>query len=67
MSVLLSILLTLSSSLFDELLDPEYLEFLQFISKPVERLPSAEIQLESKEAERAGQCLNVDANQYHPS
>ncbi|XP_074577816.1 regulator of nonsense transcripts UPF3-like [Curcuma longa] len=39
--------------------DPEYLEFLQFISKPVERLPSAEIQLESKEAERAGASKEV--------
>ncbi|KAI3707824.1 hypothetical protein L2E82_36680 [Cichorium intybus] len=34
--------------------DPEYLEFLESISKPVENLPSAEIQLERKEAERAG-------------
>ncbi|KAI3702042.1 hypothetical protein L6452_27647 [Arctium lappa] len=34
--------------------DPEYLEFLEFVSKPVENLPSAEIQLERKEAERAG-------------
>ncbi|KAH9684998.1 smg4 upf3 domain-containing protein [Citrus sinensis] len=34
--------------------DPEYLEFLEFISKPVENLPSAEIQLERREAERAG-------------
>ncbi|KAL8209526.1 hypothetical protein R6Q57_006258, partial [Mikania cordata] len=34
--------------------DPEYLEFLEFVSKPVENLPSAEIQLEKKEAERAG-------------
>ncbi|CAI9294217.1 unnamed protein product [Lactuca saligna] len=34
--------------------DPEYLEFLELISKPVENLPSAEIQLERKEAERAG-------------
>ncbi|XP_076934040.1 regulator of nonsense transcripts UPF3-like isoform X1 [Bidens hawaiensis] len=33
--------------------DPEYLQFLEFISKPVENLPSAEIQLEKKEAERA--------------
>lgn len=36
------------------LADPEYLEFLELISKPVENLPSAEIQLERKEAERAG-------------
>ncbi|KAK6121225.1 hypothetical protein DH2020_044999 [Rehmannia glutinosa] len=34
--------------------DPEYLEFLEIIAKPVENLPSAEIQLERKEAERAG-------------
>lgn len=34
--------------------DPEYLEFLEFLAKPVENLPSAEIQLERKEAERAG-------------
>ncbi|KAG8064587.1 hypothetical protein GUJ93_ZPchr0004g38939 [Zizania palustris] len=33
--------------------DPEYLEFLESISKPAEHLPSAEIQLERKEAERA--------------
>ncbi|RRT58860.1 hypothetical protein B296_00011081 [Ensete ventricosum] len=40
---------------FDGYLDPEYVEFLELISKPVEHLPSAEIQLERKEAERAGQ------------
>ncbi|XP_045820357.1 regulator of nonsense transcripts UPF3-like isoform X7 [Trifolium pratense] len=34
--------------------DPEYLEFLQQLSKPVENLPSAEIQLEKREAERSG-------------
>ncbi|GAB4849178.1 hypothetical protein Ancab_003988 [Ancistrocladus abbreviatus] len=34
--------------------DPEYLEFLEFLAKPVENLPSAEIQLERKEAEQAG-------------
>ncbi|XP_058214258.1 regulator of nonsense transcripts UPF3-like isoform X1 [Rhododendron vialii] len=34
--------------------DSEYLEFLEFIAKPVENLPSAEIQLERREAERAG-------------
>ncbi|KAL5222902.1 hypothetical protein ABZP36_027615 [Zizania latifolia] len=33
--------------------DPEYLEFLESISKPAEHLQSAEIQLERKEAERA--------------
>jgi regulator of nonsense transcripts 3 len=30
------------------------LEFLELIAKPVENLPSAEIQLERREAERAG-------------
>ncbi|KAL8264891.1 hypothetical protein R6Q59_023021 [Mikania micrantha] len=34
--------------------DPEFLEFLELVSKPVENLPSAEIQLERKEVERAG-------------
>lgn len=34
--------------------DPEYLEFLEFLAKPVENLPSAEIQLEKREAERVG-------------
>ncbi|KAI4318536.1 hypothetical protein MLD38_032228 [Melastoma candidum] len=34
--------------------DPEYLEFLEILSKPVENLPSAEIQLERREAERSG-------------
>ncbi|KAL5856751.1 hypothetical protein ACOSQ3_004209 [Xanthoceras sorbifolium] len=34
--------------------DPEYMEFLEVIAKPVENLPSAEIQLERREAERAG-------------
>ncbi|CAL9161139.1 unnamed protein product, partial [Musa hybrid cultivar] len=34
--------------------DPEYMEFLELVSKPLEHLPSAEIQLERKEAERAG-------------
>nr|GEY25870.1 regulator of nonsense transcripts UPF3-like isoform X1 [Tanacetum cinerariifolium]GEY28621.1 regulator of nonsense transcripts UPF3-like isoform X1 [Tanacetum cinerariifolium]GEY28625.1 regulator of nonsense transcripts UPF3-like isoform X1 [Tanacetum cinerariifolium] len=34
--------------------DPEYHEFLELLAKPVENLPSAEIQLERKEAERAG-------------
>ncbi|OVA04791.1 Regulator of nonsense-mediated decay [Macleaya cordata] len=34
--------------------DPEYLEFLELLAKPVENLPSAEIQLERREAERAG-------------
>ncbi|XP_040366320.1 regulator of nonsense transcripts UPF3 isoform X3 [Rosa chinensis] len=34
--------------------DPDYLEFLKHIAKPAEHLPSAEIQLERKEAEQAG-------------
>ncbi|XP_065872693.1 regulator of nonsense transcripts UPF3-like isoform X4 [Euphorbia lathyris] len=34
--------------------DPSYLEFLESISKPAENLPSAEIQLERREAERVG-------------
>ncbi|KAF7836456.1 regulator of nonsense transcripts UPF3-like isoform X1 [Senna tora] len=34
--------------------DPDYLEFLKLIAKPPEHLPSAEIQLERKEAEQAG-------------
>jgi len=33
--------------------DCEYLEFLEFLAKPVENLPSAEVQLERREAERA--------------
>ncbi|KAI4324198.1 hypothetical protein L6164_023753 [Bauhinia variegata] len=34
--------------------DPDYLEFLKLIAQPPEHLPSAEIQLERKEAEQAG-------------
>ncbi|MED6138015.1 hypothetical protein PIB30_070367 [Stylosanthes scabra] len=34
--------------------DSEYLEFLELLAKPVENLPSAEIQLEKREAERLG-------------
>ncbi|XP_039009291.1 regulator of nonsense transcripts UPF3-like isoform X2 [Hibiscus syriacus] len=34
--------------------DPDYLEFLKIIAKPVENLPSAEVQLERKEAELSG-------------
>ncbi|KZV48638.1 hypothetical protein F511_10324 [Dorcoceras hygrometricum] len=34
--------------------DPEYLEFLDCLAKPAENLPSAEVQLERKEAERVG-------------
>lgn len=33
--------------------DNEYLEFLDLLAKPVENLPSAEVQLERREAERA--------------
>ncbi|KAK6915904.1 UPF3 domain [Dillenia turbinata] len=39
--------------------DPEYLEFLENLAKPVENLPSAEVQLERKEAERAGTAKDV--------
>ncbi|KAL5096255.1 hypothetical protein RYX36_000582 [Vicia faba] len=38
--------------------DPEYLEFLEHLAKPVENLPSAEIQLEKREAERSGSPLS---------
>lgn len=34
--------------------DPDYIEFLKIIAKPAEHLPSAEIQLERREAEQAG-------------
>ncbi|XP_020106703.1 regulator of nonsense transcripts UPF3-like isoform X1 [Ananas comosus] len=34
--------------------DPDYLAFLELLSKPVENLPSAEIQYERREAEKAG-------------
>jgi regulator of nonsense transcripts 3 len=34
------------------LADPEYLKFVEMLSKPIEYLPSAEVQLERKEAER---------------
>ncbi|KAK1374217.1 Regulator of nonsense transcripts like [Heracleum sosnowskyi] len=34
--------------------DPVYMEFLESITKPIENLPSAEIQLERREAERVG-------------
>lgn len=44
----------------DEHLDSEYLEFLELLSKPVENLPSAEIQLEKREAERSGQSTNAE-------
>jgi hypothetical protein len=47
-----------SKLVFLEFLDPEYLEFLELISKPTEHLPSAEIQLERKEAERAGRICH---------
>ncbi|OMO66623.1 Regulator of nonsense-mediated decay, UPF3 [Corchorus olitorius] len=39
--------------------DPDYLEFLKLIAKPVENLPSAEIQLERKEAELSGAPKDV--------
>ncbi|XP_027193197.1 regulator of nonsense transcripts UPF3-like isoform X2 [Cicer arietinum] len=39
--------------------DPEYLEFLELLAKPVENLPSAEIQLEKREAERSGAGKDV--------
>ncbi|XAR56291.1 hypothetical protein NMG60_11036717 [Bertholletia excelsa] len=39
--------------------DAEYLEFLEFIAKPVENLPSAEVQLERREAERAGSAKDA--------
>lgn len=39
--------------------DPEYLEFLEFLAKPVENLPSAEIQLERRDAERAGSAKDA--------
>ncbi|KAK6945505.1 UPF3 domain [Dillenia turbinata] len=39
--------------------DPDYLEFLENLAKPVENLPSAEVQLERKEAERAGVAKDV--------
>ncbi|XP_052484753.1 regulator of nonsense transcripts UPF3 isoform X8 [Gossypium raimondii] len=45
---------TIFKVFLDEHLDPEYLEFLEFLAKPVENLPSAEIQLERREAERVG-------------
>ncbi|KAK6254154.1 hypothetical protein QUC31_015874 [Theobroma cacao] len=45
---------TILKVFLDEHLDLEYLEFLECLGKPVENLPSAEIQLERKEAERAG-------------
>ncbi|KAL3843657.1 hypothetical protein ACJIZ3_001060 [Penstemon smallii] len=39
--------------------DAEYIEFLEYLAKPIENLPSAEIQLERKEAERAGAPKDV--------
>lgn len=33
--------------------DPEYLAFVEQLGKPTEYLPSAEVQLERKEAEKA--------------
>ena len=43
--------------LFSMKADPDYLEFLKLIAKPAEHLPSAEIQLERKEAEQSGLLL----------
>ncbi|XP_020220523.1 regulator of nonsense transcripts UPF3 isoform X2 [Cajanus cajan] len=45
--------------LHDEHLDSEYLEFLELLAKPVENLPSAEIQLEKREAERSGGAKDI--------
>ncbi|CAJ1963776.1 unnamed protein product [Sphenostylis stenocarpa] len=39
--------------------DSEYLEFLELLTKPVENLPSAEIQLEKREAERSGAAKDI--------
>ncbi|XP_073308070.1 regulator of nonsense transcripts UPF3-like isoform X2 [Primulina huaijiensis] len=39
--------------------DTEYLEFLDFLAKPTENLPSAEVQLERKEAERVGASKDI--------
>lgn len=43
------------TSILFGLTDQEYMEFLEFLAKPVENLPSAEVQLERREAERSGQ------------
>ncbi|KAG4385796.1 hypothetical protein GLYMA_12G165900v4 [Glycine max] len=45
--------------LHGEHLDSEYLEFLELLAKPVENLPSAEIQLEKREAERSGAAKDI--------
>lgn len=40
--------------------DPEYMAFVEHLAKPTEYLPSAEVQLERREAEKAaslGICL----------
>jgi regulator of nonsense transcripts 3 len=55
-------IIILSLVYFMELLDLEYLELLERITKPSEHLPSAEIQLERKEAERAGKLCH----QHYP-
>lgn len=46
--------------------DPDYLEFLKTIAKPAEHLPSAEIQLERREAEQAGLSffMSLHAHMY---
>lgn len=49
------ILFILSNKVYyDKNVDPVYMEFLESIAKPIENLPSAEIQLERREAERVG-------------
>ncbi|KAE9599376.1 putative RNA recognition motif domain, UPF3 domain-containing protein [Lupinus albus] len=39
--------------------DSQYLEFLEHLAKPVENLPSAEIQLEKRDAERSGAAKDI--------
>ncbi|KAK4788842.1 hypothetical protein SAY86_020161 [Trapa natans] len=39
--------------------DQEYMEFLEFLAKPVENLPSAEVQLERREAERSAAAKDI--------
>lgn len=48
-----SILCTANSLMINEIPDPDYLEFLEMLGKPTEFLPSAEVQLERREAEKA--------------
>lgn len=42
--------------------DPEYLEFLEASSRPVKSLPSAEVQIERKEAEKRSRLGGTGAN-----